>query len=201
MGQDWITLPPFGAGQRIGLFGGSFNPAHEGHYHVAMTALKSLQLDWLWVIVSPGNPLKQEAPQSLAKRKEQTEKLITHPRIRVVSIEEQLGSPYTFDLISYLKKRARNAHFTWVMGADNLQQFHLWQNWQRLAEALPIAVVTRDKGRFAMLNSVMAQRYDKNRTSEREGSRLPFLSPPAWVFLGGKRILLSSSQLRYRPGH
>lgn len=195
---SFLKLPPYGHGQKIGLFGGSFNPVHAGHVHVALTALKSLHLDWLWVLVTPGNPLKPSPGFSYQKRLADVRRILHHPRILVSDFENRARLRFTFDTVRLLRQRAPDAHFVWVMGADNLLSFHAWQNWSEIAQILPIAVIDREQGRFSPLNSKAAQRFSPFRLPAEKAAHLPFCAPPAWVFLHGPHIPLSSTQIRSR---
>ena len=126
------------------MFGGSFNPAHGGHLYVSLTALRRLKLDYVWWLVSPGNPLKTaSATMDFAKRFASAQKLARHPRLIVSDIERQLGTRYTIDTVKALLRRFPGVQFVWLMGSDNLENFHLWCDWQKLARLLPMAVVQR----------------------------------------------------------
>ena len=130
---------------RIGLLGGSFNPAHAGHRHISLEALRALDLDELWWLVSPGNPLKDGhsdmAP--LAARLASARKVARGSRIVPTAIEAQLGTRYTADTLRKLVRRFPKHRFIWLMGADNLAQFHLWRDWRNIARTMPIAVIAR----------------------------------------------------------
>lgn len=129
---------------RIGLLGGSFNPAHEGHRHISLEALRRLQLDEVWWLVSPQNPLKPVADMaSLDARLASARLVARHPRIRPLALEARLGTTYTIDTVAKLQRRWPHKRFVWVMGADNLAQFHRWRSWRRLAASVPIAVMAR----------------------------------------------------------
>ncbi len=191
-----FRLPSFGDHQRIGLFGGSFNPAHEGHRHVALTALKSLQLDWLWVLVTPGNPLKGAPELSLTERMRGLRQLMHHPKIVLSDIEAQANLRFSLQTVKFLQEHAPRVHFVWVMGADNLGSFHRWQGWEEIARLLPLAVIDRKEGQFAALNSKAAQSLAAFRRKAEEAPLLPLLPPPAWVYLFGKHVRTSSTALR-----
>lgn len=192
-----LVMPPHAEGMRIGLFGGSFNPPHDAHRLVALTALRRLGLDAVWWLVSPGNPLK--AGRGLAPLDERiaaARKLAGHPRIHVTGVEAALGTRFTFDTIAELKARCRGVRFVWIMGADNLAQFHLWQNWRGIAGLLPIAVVDRPGASLKAAAGVAAQTLSRYRLSEADGRLLADARPPAWVFLHGIKSPLSSTALR-----
>jgi len=181
----------------IGLFGGSFNPPHEAHRLVALTALKRLGLDAVWWLVSPGNPLK--AGRGLAPLEERmaaARRLARHPAIHVTGVEAALGTRYTFDTIAQLRARCRGVRFVWIMGADNLSQFHLWQNWRGIAALVPMAIVDRPGASLKAAAGVAARSLSRHRMSEADARLLPWARPPAWVFLHGLKSPLSSTALR-----
>ncbi len=141
-------------GQRIGLMGGTFNPPHEGHAVCAVTALRRLQLDQLWWMVTPGNPLKdQDGLPPLAERMAASRRFATDPRIKVTGFEAALGTPYTYETLRYVTRRFPGVHFVWVMGADNLAGFDRWQRWRDIARLVPMAVVDRPGWRLQALAS------------------------------------------------
>lgn len=128
----------------IGLLGGSFNPAHAGHRHVSVEALRRLGLDEIWWLVSPLNPLKEaEGMASLDARLASATAMARHPRIRATAIESDLGTRFAVDTVTALRRRFPQHRFIWIMGADNLLQFHRWKDWRNLARLVPIAVVAR----------------------------------------------------------
>jgi nicotinate-nucleotide adenylyltransferase len=192
-------LPPAGDGQRIGLFGGSFDPPHEGHRHVALMALKRLRLDAIWWLVTPGNPLKNGRPgASLGERLEAARALARHPRIAVSDVEAQAGLRYTVDTLHYLKHRRPDLAFTWIMGADGLTHFHRWRDWRAIARAMPICVIDRPGHSHAATASIAGQALARYRMPEEAAPCLPAAPPPAWAFLHGPRLPISSTQIRAR---
>ncbi|SDR19216.1 nicotinate-nucleotide adenylyltransferase [Rhizobiales bacterium GAS191] len=190
-------FPPHGAGLRIGLYGGSFNPPHEGHRHVALMALRRLQLDRLWFLVTPGNPLKDHnGLASLEARLAATRRVVAHPAIDVTGVEAALGSELTIDTIAALRSRLPRLRFVWIMGGDNLASFHRWHRWRDIAALVPIAVVDRPGATHAALRSVAGQALERYRIPESAAATLAGRRPPAWVYLHGRRSNLSSSALR-----
>ncbi|MDX2306891.1 MAG: nicotinate-nucleotide adenylyltransferase [Hyphomicrobium sp.] len=182
---------------RIGLMGGSFNPPHEGHLRVAETALKRLDLDQLWWIVTPGNPLKsRDGLPPLAERMAACRRLAPHPRMTMTGFEAELGSPYTAVTLGYLKRRFPDVLFVWVMGADNLAGFHRWQNWRAIAGLMPIAVVDRPGWRLRALAGRMALTLANARVPEARAGALPQTKPPSWTFLTARLSDQSSTALR-----
>ena len=181
----------------IGLFGGSFNPPHDGHRLVAEIALQRLGLDQLWWMVTPGNPLKSHnglAP--LAERIAACELVKGDPRIKVTAFEKTLGKTYTAETLRAIRARNPDCHFIWIMGADNLKNFHLWQNWREIACTYPIAVIDRPGSTLAYLSSKMAKTFDYARVDERLAGALAFRQAPAWTFIHGPRSPLSSTSIR-----
>lgn len=194
-----LVVPPSFPGMRIGLFGGSFNPPHAGHVHVAETALRRLGLDRLWVLVTPGNPLKEKAGlPTLAARIAAARKLMDDPRIVVTGFEAAFGSPYTWKTVERLVATRPGVRFVWVMGADNLAGFHRWQAWRRIAATVPMAIVDRPEATMAVMSSPAAQTLALSRLGQEQAMALAGRRAPAWVFLGGPRNALSSTDLRRR---
>jgi nicotinate-nucleotide adenylyltransferase len=190
-------IPPHYPGQRIGLFGGTFDPPHEAHLAASLLAMKRLALDRVWWLVTPGNPLKDTmglAP--LDERIAAAHALARHPRIDVTGIEAEIGVCYTYDTIRYLVSRCSGVRFVWIMGADNLRTFHRWQKWRGIAELVPIAVVDRLGPSLYATGSVTAQALGRRRVPESEAASLLSRRTPAWVFLHGLKSPLSSTALR-----
>src|SRR4029079_17620906 len=139
-----LVLPPHGAGMRIGLFGGTFDPPHAAHLGASLLAMKRLKLDRVWWLVTPGNPLKDtRGLRPLAERMADARRLSRHPRVDVTGLEAVINTRYTYDTLQYLKRRCSGVRFVWVMGADNLRSFYRWQSWRRIANLMPMAVVDR----------------------------------------------------------
>ena len=192
-------LPPHGAGQAIGLFGGSFNPPHAGHRQASLFALRRLGLDQLWWMVTPGNPLKENGGLApLAERMRAAAEVASHPRIAISGAETMLGTRYTADLIDILKERQPATRFVWIMGSDSLTEFHRWDDWRRLAASVPIAVVNRPRSLAAPLSSRAALTLQRYRVDPDDAKTLPDRDPPAWVFLTGPRTAASSTAIRSR---
>ena len=187
------------AGMRVGLFGGSFNPAHEGHSHVAETALVRLGLDRVIWLVSPQNPLKgRHETADLATRMAGARELAEGPGMIVSDAETLLGSAYTIDTVRALKVRFPGVKFVWIMGADSLATFHRWRGWTQIMREVPVAVISRPwislKSRF----SPAALRFARYRWPASRARGLAGSKPPAWVFLYGRFNFSSSTALRER---
>jgi nicotinate-nucleotide adenylyltransferase len=194
--------PPFYTnGMRIGLLGGSFNPPHAAHRAISQFALKRLQLDCVWWLLTPGNPLKNhDGLHALAERAAAALKVADDPRIDVSCLEAVIGTRYTVDTIIHLRRRVSGVHFVWIMGADNLAQFHRWKDWRRIASDVPIAVIDRPPQSFRALAAPAAQALARYRLPENQAPRLADQQPPAWVFLTGMKSNLSSTGLRNPDG-
>jgi nicotinate-nucleotide adenylyltransferase len=184
---------------RVGLYGGSFNPAHEGHAHVAETARRRLNLDRVIWLVSPQNPLKKgQETADLAERTAGAAALAKGPGMIVSDVETRLGSAFTIDTVRALKRRFPGVKFVWIMGADSLANFHRWRGWTQIMREVPVAVVSRPwislKSRF----SPAALRFARFRRPSAAALTLPDAKPPAWVFLFGRFNFQSSTALRER---
>ncbi len=210
------AIPLHTPGMRIGLLGGSFNPPHAAHRAISLFALKRLQLDRVWWLVTPGNPLKDaSALRDLSARLDAARCVAADARIDVTAVETVLRTRYTVDTLRALHQRCRGVRFVWIMGADNLAQFHRWQNWRGIADTMPIAVIDRPPqgGKSVSGNSVSgksvsgkalgapaAQAMARFRVPERDASRLADIIPPAWTFLSGLKLDVSSTGLRNPDG-
>jgi nicotinate-nucleotide adenylyltransferase len=187
------------AGLRVGLLGGSFNPAHAGHRHISLLALKLLHLDELWWVVSPQNPLKSSADMApFAERLEQARRTANHPQIRVTAIEARLNTRYTADTVHVLSKRFPHTRFVWIMGADNLAQIPHWERWTEIFAQVPIAVFDRATYSFRALAGKAARRFAKCRIEARHAVGLADLPPPAWVYFHARRHPASATSIRAR---
>ncbi len=192
-----LKVPPAFAGMTIGLFGGSFNPPHAGHVHVAEVALARLGLDRIWIMVTPGNPLKDHnGLPPLSARIAAVRRLAHDSRIVVTGLEAGLGSVYSWQTVARLARSAPGVRFVWIMGADNLATFHHWQHWRRIASAMPMAVIDRPGSTQLAKASPAAAALARYRVPETEAGLLPRLAPPAWTFIHAARVPLSSTQLR-----
>ena len=193
----YLRMPYVEKGMQVGLFGGSFNPPHAGHALVADIALRRLHLDQLWWMVTPGNPLKSKRELApLADRLRASEAVSADPRIKVTAFEASYHVRYTADTLALVKARNPGVDFVWVMGADNLAQFHRWQRWRSIASTFPIAVIDRPGSTLSFLSSVVAKTFDFARVDEADAPRLARMKPPAWTFIHGPRSRLSSTAIR-----
>ncbi|SFG79487.1 nicotinate-nucleotide adenylyltransferase [Palleronia marisminoris] len=189
-GPDW---PVAGRGQSVGLLGGSFDPAHAGHVAITRAALARFGLDWVWWVVSPGNPLKRDAPAALDRRLAQARQVMRHPRVHVTDIEAQLSSRFSADTVASLQEAYPHLRFVWLMGSDNLGQFHLWDRWDEIAGRVPLGIFARPGDRLRALNSPTARRLASDRVPP---AMLAQAAPPAWSFVNIPLRPESSTELR-----
>jgi len=197
--QPYLKMPAGGDGARIGLFGGSFNPPHEGHLNLCDLALKRLELDQVWWIVTPGNPLKDisDLPPVL-ERIRLCEEIIDNPCIKVTAFEAKHKIRFTADTVRLVKKLRPRQRFVWLMGADNLAGFHKWQDWRGIANMLPIAVIDRPGSTLSYRSARAALALSRYRVDSDDAPMLATLPAPAWTFIHGPRSSLSSTMLRNR---
>ena len=196
-----IDITPWGDRRRlkVGLLGGSFNPAHPGHIHASLSALTRLGLDQVWMLVSPQNPLKPVAGMAPMDERLAGARAISeaHPRLTATAIESALGTRYTADTIAVLKRRFPRIRFVWLMGADNLAQIPRWNHWLDIFRALPIAVIDRPLYSRSVLSGKAAKRFAHARVPAR---RLADQPAPAWTFLHIRRHPASASSIRAQAG-
>ena len=192
------SLPYAAPGQVIGLLGGSFDPAHEGHAHITREALKRFALDRVWWLVSPGNPLKKRGPAPLEKRMARAREVMQHPKVEVTDIEAQLGTRYTAETLAELRRLYPQVRFVWLMGADNMAQLHLWQDWRQIMESVPIGVLARPGQRISARMSRAAGLYAPYRIPGRFGHLLARAEAPAWCFVNVPMNDASSTAIRAR---
>ena len=185
------------AGQKIGLLGGSFNPAHEGHRAISLYALKHLGLDQVWWLVSPQNPLKSKKDMAtLDARVAQAEHIATHPRLIVTTIESELSTRYTADTLRYLKQRFPKTRFVWLMGADNLQQISRWKDWQDIFHLVSVAVFRRPSYPAGRTLGKVAIRFGQAWRKPATGKHLTQDGLPAWIILDNKLNYISATKIR-----
>lgn len=191
-------LPHAAPGQVIGLLGGSFDPPHEGHVHITREALKRFGLDRVWWLVSPGNPLKASGPAAIDRRLSRARALMEHPKVEITDIEARIGTRYTAETLAALGALWPKARFVWLMGADNLAQFHRWERWERIMETTPVGVIARPGDRLPARTSKAAARYRAYRLPAHSSRMLGRASAPAWCFVNIPMRDISSSDIRAR---
>lgn len=185
--------------RRIGLLGGSFNPAHEGHRHISLLALKRLRLDEVWWLVSPQNPLKPANGMApFVERLAGARALASHPRIRATDLEARLGTRFTIDTLTALRRRWPAARFVWLMGADNMIQIPRWARWDALFETVPVAVLARPTYSLKAMNGKAAARFRHRRVPAERAPELAGMRPPAWIYLPIALHPASATEIRRR---
>lgn len=188
-----IAMP----GMTIGLLGGSFDPPHEGHLHISEVALRRVGLGSVWWLVSPGNPLKVRGPAEIGRRMAACKELIDgRAGIEPTDIEARLGTRYTADTLRALQRLYPGVRFVWLMGADNLVEFHRWHQWTQIFGTVPIAVFARPGHQVKAGLSIAAARYAEARLDARRATALPFRSAPCWTLLSHPMRKQSSTALR-----
>lgn len=191
-------MPYVRPGMAVGLLGGSFDPAHEGHAHITREALKRFDLDQVWWLVSPGNPLKARGPAPLDERMARARAVMRHPDVRISDFEARVGTRYTAETLQALMERARGVRFAWLMGADNLAQFHRWQDWDWIMENVPVGVLARPGQRLAARHAKAAEIYAGARLGARESRLLARGDAPRWCFVNVPMMDTSSTAIRAR---
>lgn len=186
-------------GRRIGLLGGSFNPAHDAHRHISLEALRRLGLDEVWWLVSPGNPLKDPGEMApFEKRFKEARAVASHPRIRVTGLEAALGTRHTANTLDAIQKLLPGARLVWLMGADNLATLHHWYNWRAIMSAMPVAIFDRPPYFIRAVHAKAAEAFRSARIGEAQARTLADRTPPAWVFIHCPRHPLSATAIRAR---
>lgn len=185
--------------RRVGVLGGSFNPAHAGHRHVSLLALTLLRLDEVWWLVSPQNPLKAARDMApLPDRLAAAQAVAHHTKVRPAALESAWGTRYTADTLAQLRRRFPKTRFVWLMGADNLQQIPRWNRWIGIFHSVPVAIFDRSPYCFKALAGKAARRFARSRISSGRAGRLAEMTPPAWVFLHTRLHPASATGLRAR---
>ncbi|MCI2394083.1 nicotinate-nucleotide adenylyltransferase [Aliiroseovarius sediminis] len=191
-------LPYARPGQVIGLLGGSFDPAHQGHAHITREGLRRFGLDRVWWLVTPGNPLKANGPAPIADRMARAREVMQHPRVCITDIERRTGTRFTAETLQALQFLYPGVRFVWLMGADNLADFHRWERWEWIMENVPVGVIARPGDRVAARMSPAAKKYQDARLPGWKARLLPFATAPAWSLINVPMVDISSSQIRAR---
>jgi nicotinate-nucleotide adenylyltransferase len=185
-------------GMVVGLLGGSFDPAHEGHVHISKEALKRMGLDQVWWLVTPGNPLKARQPAPLAERMAQARKVMRDPRVKITALEVVLGTRATYDTVTRLRAIYPGVTFVWLMGADNLVQFHRWGRWRDILRSVPVGVLARPGAGVQARLSVAARAFRVHQVDR--GENLRGRKAPVWAFVNLPMNDASSTEIRARGG-
>lgn len=202
MAQEALQMdrdrPRAGAGQTVGLLGGSFDPAHKGHVHITCEALRRFRLDRVWWLVSPGNPLKGAPAANLDRRIARARRLVRHPRVDVTGIEARLGTRYTAQTLHRLRDMYPRVRFVWLMGADNLASFHRWEDWRDIMAMVPVGVLARPGAGVSARFSPAARTFRRHRLRGRYAPALARRRPPAWCYINVPLVDLSSTEIRQK---
>ncbi|SEN63145.1 nicotinate-nucleotide adenylyltransferase [Gemmobacter aquatilis] len=191
-------FPMASRGMVIGLLGGSFDPAHEGHVHITLEAMRRFGLDQVWWLVSPGNPLKARQPAPMAVRLAQARGIMRHPRVKITDLEARMGTRFTAATLKGLQARYPGVRFVWLMGADNLAQFHRWDRWEWILDHVPVGVLARPGSGLRARMGRAARIYAGDQLSQGAAGRLGWRTAPAWAFADMPMKALSSSAIRAR---
>ena len=191
--QGWPTAQ---RGEVIGLLGGSFDPPHAGHVHITRTALTRFALDRVWWLVSPGNPLKAKGPAPLDQRMTAARAIMDAPDVVITDLETRLHTRYTAETLRGLRRRYPGVRFVWLMGADNLADFHRWQDWRWIMSHVPVGVLARPGNRTEARNSRAARLFRSAQLPEWQAARLGRRQAPAWCFLNLPMSPASSTSIR-----
>ena len=183
-------------GNTVGLLGGSFDPPHSGHVHITNQALQAFGLHRIWWLVSPQNPLKDKKPSSLALRVNKCKNIVQHPKVFVSDIEGRLNTHVTAQTLRKLYLLYPGVRFVWLMGADNLSNFHNWEEWTWIMENIPLGIMARPGEQIKAGLSQTALRYRRFRVKSYNAPAIPFMKAPAWSLLGGPMRDISSSKIR-----
>jgi nicotinate-nucleotide adenylyltransferase len=181
-------------GMVVGLLGGSFDPAHDGHVHITREALKRMGLDQVWWLVTPANPLKTRQPAPMADRLARARTMMRHPRVKITALEEKLATRATADTIDRLRRLYPGVTFVWLMGADNLVQFHRWGRWRDILRSVAVGVLARPGAGVTARLSVAARAFRVHRVAR--GENLQGRKPPVWAFVNLPMNDASSTEIR-----
>ena len=181
----------------IGILGGTFDPAHQGHKRISNMALNILKLDEIWWLVSLSNPLKsKENISEFSLRYDNAKKFVKNHKIIVSDLEKKLKTPYTSEILGYLKREFPKTKFIWIVGIDNLDKFHFWLGWKEIFSKVPIAIFDRPFYSLTILKSKCLSLFKKYRVSSLKAKVFKKTIPPSWIFLTGWTKLISSTDIK-----
>ena len=180
----------------IGLLGGSFDPPHRGHLYISLEAKKILKLDEVWWLVTPQNPLKIEKPATYQDRIKNCKNITKGKPIKISELENKIDSKFTYQTLNYIKNHYSNIKFFWLMGADNLINFHNWQNWREIFDDISVVVFKRHGYNSKALKSITTKTYLQYRVLENPINKADFSKLPSWLWVANKEIKISSSEIR-----
>ena len=182
--------------KKVGLLGGSFDPPHKGHLFISLEAEKILKLDEVWWIVTPQNPLKIERPATYSERVNNCKNITRNFPIKIKEIEKKIQSDYSYKTINYVLNHYNNIKFFWLMGADNLINFHKWEKWKKIFNNMSIVIFRRHGYNNYALKSIASKKYINSRIIKNKVSSKDFSNVPSWTFIENKEIKVSSTEIR-----
>ena len=194
-------FPSVEPGLTIGLLGGSFDPPHEGHVHITKLALKIFNLSKIWWLVCPENPIKSVTPSDLNSRFLASKKIMKHPSVVITDLERKFKTKYTFQTLIKLKKLYPSTKFVWLMGADNLINFHHWKNWDWIMKNIPVGVLARPEEQIKAGLSYTAIKFGNYRLPKEKSIILSNYIPPVWTLSTGPMRNISSTEIREKEYH
>ena len=189
-------FPSVEPGLTIGLLGGSFDPPHEGHVHITKLALKIFNLSKIWWLVCPENPIKSVTPSDLNSRFLASKKIMKHPSVVITDLERKFKTKYTYQTLIKLKKLYPSTKFVWLMGADNLINFHHWKNWDWIMKNIPVGVLARPEEQIKAGLSRTAIKFGNYRLPKEKSIILSNYIPPVWTLSTGPMRNISSTEIR-----
>ncbi len=182
--------------KKIGLLGGSFDPPHKGHIFLSLEAKKLLQLDEVWWLVTPQNPLKIYKPATYNERLKNCKNITKNSPIIIKEIEKKINSNYTYQTLNYILKHYSNIKFFWIMGADNLINFHKWQKWKKIFDEISIVVFKRHGYNIKALKSIANKTFNNKLVSSKMIGSAQFDKLPSWTWINNREIKISSTEIR-----
>ena len=182
--------------KNIGLLGGSFDPPHKGHLYISLEAKKILQLDEIWWLVTPQNPLKISEPATYNERINNCKKITKNSPIIIKEIEKKIKSKYTYETLEYIINHYSNIKFFWLMGADNLICFHKWQKWKQIFKNISVVVFKRHGYNVKALKSITYKTFNNYKISSYQLNKNYFNNLPSWTWINNKEIRISSTEIR-----
>ena len=180
----------------IGLLGGSFDPPHKGHLYISLEAKKVLNLDEIWWLITPQNPLKISRPATYSERLKNCYDITKGQPIKINEIEKKINSTHTYKTLNYIQNHYKNIKFFWLMGTDNLINFHKWQNWRKIFNNISIVVFKRHGYNNKALNSTTTKTFIQFQIIENPVDKLHFSKLPSWTLINNKEVKISSSEIR-----
>ena len=182
--------------KHIGLLGGSFDPPHRGHIYISLESKKILSFDEIWWLVTPQNPLKISKPATYSERINNCKKITKVHPIKIKEIEKKINSKYTYQTLKYLQNHYSNIKFYWLMGSDNLINFHKWQKWRNIFNKISIVIFKRHNYNNMALKSIASKTFLHSQIKSPKIKRIYFNTLPSWAWINNKEINISSTEIK-----